>query len=66
VSRIRNCTKRRRYTRLEAQIELARIDRKSKRNSHQAQLLNEAHIYRCRTCRGWHVTFTPATELSVT
>lgn len=65
MSRVRNC-KRRRYSRLEAQIELARVDRKSKRNSHQAQLLNEAHIYRCRSCHGWHVAFTPSAELHVT
>lgn len=52
----RTCDKRRRYDRLGAQIALADLQRKSKRNSQQAQLREEAHIYRCATCDGWHVS----------
>jgi hypothetical protein len=55
VSRTRNCT-RKRYDRLGAQIALADLQRKSKRNSQQAQLREEAHIYRCALCDGWHVS----------
>lgn len=58
MSRARNCTKKR-HDRLGAQIALADLQRKSKRNSQQAQLREEAHIYKCATCLAWHVSCQP-------
>jgi hypothetical protein len=61
MSRTRNCTKKR-HDRLGAQIALADLQRKSKRNSQQAQLREEAHIYKCATCLGWHVSVHARTD----
>lgn len=58
MSRARNCTKKR-HDRLGAQIALADLQRKSKRNSQQAQLREEAHIYKCATCNAWHLALHP-------
>ena len=61
MSRTRNCT-RKRYDRLGAQIALADHERKSKRNSQQAQLHEGAHIFRCTLCDGWHLSVHAAEE----
>lgn len=61
MSRSRNCT-RKRYDRLGAQIALADLQRKSKRNSQQAQLREEAHIFRCALCDGWHLSTHARTD----
>lgn len=53
----RPCTKKR-YDQLGAQIALANLDRRSKRNSQQAQFRAECRTYRCE-CGAWHVTSEP-------
>ncbi|WP_185893616.1 hypothetical protein [Streptomyces sp. WAC08241] len=45
--------KRRYYDRIRADIVLARIQRSN--NPHR----QEKRVYRCRTCRGWHLTSRP-------
>lgn len=58
MSRTRNCTTRR-YDKLGADIALAELARKSKRNSQQAQLRAECRAYKCPFCNGWHITSDP-------
>lgn len=47
---------------LGAQIALADMDRKSKRNSQQAQLRAELRAYRCTDCGRFHISSTPERE----
>lgn len=47
------------YDWLGAQIALAEMARKAKRNSQQAQLREEHRAYRCPECGSWHVTSEP-------
>lgn len=55
------CSKKK-YDRLGAQIAVAEMDRKSKRNSQQAQLRAECRTYSCDRCGHWHVTSDPVGE----